>query len=699
MKLSFFIVLKLYLLLLTSPVFSAIPVTIDESLESRSIGLYLEYLEDKDDSLSIEDIAQKRHEVQWVKSKKESPAFGFTQSVYWARFIIKNDTDKDIQFYLENASPQMDRIRLYIPQNRSYKIIQTGDSMLFSERPVEYRTFVFPLKLQAKSKALYYMSNKIDGPLSLSLKIWSPGTFKKSVSNEDRLLMLFYGTILVMTVYNFILFFFIRRREYLYYSIFVIFVLLFWMVWDGTAFQYLWPDSPWWSSFCAPLFLNLHMLFIMLFCIEFVGWKTLKEQKIYLKRLYFFTMVIVYSFIPAILLCFFLPLFLSILISAAFAGIVMVYVGITGLVLIIKEKSRPALLGLIATSVVILGALSYLLKEFAILPVNLLTQWSTYIGIVLMVILSSIALGDSINVMRKDIEKGERKYRSLVESSKDIIFSLDENFNFINLNSAVTNHLGYEPEDVVGKNFLDFIHEAWRENQELARTIAKEHLDELERTNESVIFRTDLKPRHFHEPKEFSIKLEPADPTGGIEKIIGKASLITDDIILNFMENEKRTYLVDNYLSNAELVSNRLTRNLGKFLRQSELICVRIGLKEILINAIEHGNLAIDFQKKSKAMKDGNYMALIEKRQKDPRYKDRKVLVKYYLTNRSAKYNITDEGDGFNHEEIIGTSSDMARNDLLFHGRGIGLAMNIFDEVVYNAKGNQVMLVKYFKKS
>ena len=82
--------------------------------------------------------------------------------------------------------------------------------------------------------------------------------------------MLFYGIILIMLVYNLILFFFIRRIEYLYYTIFVFFLMLFMMGMDGIAFQYLWPDSPWWTTFCMPLLINLMMIFVILFCVELV---------------------------------------------------------------------------------------------------------------------------------------------------------------------------------------------------------------------------------------------------------------------------------------------------------------------------------------------------------------------------------------------------------------------------------------------
>ena len=37
-----------------------------------------------------------------------------------------------------------------------------------------------------------------------------------------------------------------------------------------------------------------------------------------------------------------------------------------------------------------------------------------------------------------------------------------------------------------------------------------------------------------------------------------------------------------------------------------------------------------------------------------------------------------------------------ANEQMLAHGRGIAMTINAFDEVVYNDKGNEVKLVKFF---
>ena len=57
-------------------------------------------------------------------------------------------------------------------------------------------------------------------------------------------------------------------------------------------------------------------------------------------------------------------------------------------------------------------------------------------------------------------------------------------------------------------------------------------------------------------------------------------------------------------------------------------------------------------------------------------------------------YKISDEGNGFDYKKIMAQIKNEVNQKMLSHGRGISMASSIFDEIQYNDKGNQVMLVK-----
>jgi len=173
---------------------------------------------------------------------------------------------------------------------------------------------------------------------------------------------------------------------------------------------------------------------------------------------------------------------------------------------------------------------------------------------------------------------------------------------------------------------------------------------------------------------------------------------VIDDALSRFIIREEYTYSLDNYLGNAELMSQRLVRNLGKFIDPLDVSDIRIALREAIINAIEHGNLHLTFDVKTKAHREGKYFDLIRERQLDPELKGKSVRVTCSLTDERVTYLISDEGQGFDVASMEEMSPDSINTASLAHGRGLRMIRSAFDAVRFNDKGNQLLLVKYFNR-
>jgi len=63
-----------------------------------------------------------------------------------------------------------------------------------------------------------------------------------------------------------------------------------------------------------------------------------------------------------------------------------------------------------------------------------------------------------LHKVEKALCESEELFRTLVESSADIVLILSENGNITYLNSAVEQVVGYQPEELMGKNPLGLIH-------------------------------------------------------------------------------------------------------------------------------------------------------------------------------------------------------------------------------------------------
>ena len=115
---------------------------------------------------------------------------------------------------------------------------------------------------------------------------------------------------------------------------------------------------------------------------------------------------------------------------------------------------------------------------------------------------------------------------------------------------------------------------------------------------------------------------------------------------------------------------------------------VILGISELLINAIEHGNLGITYTEKTKLQKESRWESEVIERQKRPQYRDKTVLVHFRRDEQKIELTITDKGEGFDWQRYLTIDPDRATHS---HGRGIALSnMMSFDELTYRGCGNEV---------
>lgn len=115
-----------------------------------------------------------------------------------------------------------------------------------------------------------------------------------------------------------------------------------------------------------------------------------------------------------------------------------------------------------------------------------------------------------------------------------------------------------------------------------------------------------------------------------------------------------------------------------------------IGLRELMVNAVEHGNLEIDFDHKSALLASGEWQDEIERRLSTSELGIRFATVQLSRDDHEFTVQITDQGPGFDWRSHL--DPDTAPTHML-HGRGMSLAMaGGFDSVEYRGAGNQVAI-------
>lgn len=114
-----------------------------------------------------------------------------------------------------------------------------------------------------------------------------------------------------------------------------------------------------------------------------------------------------------------------------------------------------------------------------------------------------------------------------------------------------------------------------------------------------------------------------------------------------------------------------------------------VGLSELMINALEHGNLGIGYAEKSELIAKRKWAAEVHRRQKLPENAKKWVSVQLTRHDFKIRFRVADVGPGFDFTEY-----EVFKAERMFdsHGRGIYLArMESFDRLEYQGKGNIVI--------
>lgn len=110
---------------------------------------------------------------------------------------------------------------------------------------------------------------------------------------------------------------------------------------------------------------------------------------------------------------------------------------------------------------------------------------------------------------------------------------------------------------------------------------------------------------------------------------------------------------------------------------------------ELLINAVEHGNLGITYTEKSQLLKDGRWLDEIDLRLQQEPYQHREVEVNMEIIDNEIVVTIQDQGNGFDWMDYLDFSPERAFD---LHGRGIAMAKLLgFDSLEYLGNGNTVV--------
>lgn len=376
-----------YLLCISSLVHATDTLSINSKYQSIYIGKYITV---REGDPGIGKLLQ--NSSGFRDSRTEIPVFANKETYVWVKFILRNQTGKDLWLGIEN--PVTDTILFY--EIRDRKIVSSamsGDKVPFNYREVRSNRIFFRINYTPATEIIYLRLN-IRLPRQFPITLATSPVFLEREITQLFLNGLFYGFILVIVIYNLFLWLVLHDRSYLYYILYMIFSGLLLMHFDGITYAYLWPSRPWLNDHPAVI-ASIPIFFACLFVSAFLNLK--QNFPALQKGLWTICAAILVACIMSVAGYKFPALVLSQ--SVAFAG--SLYFFLIGL-MVYRKGYRPARYYLASWTVLITGVLVFLAKDMGWITYNLFTSNSLKIGIGAETVLIAFALADRFSFYKKE---------------------------------------------------------------------------------------------------------------------------------------------------------------------------------------------------------------------------------------------------------------------------------------------------------
>ncbi len=382
----------------------------DDKIENY-IGNYIEVLTDNKGIFTINDVLKS---TGFKKSNSNVPNFGVTENTNWIKFTAVNLSDKK-EFIVQLALATIDYVDCYsVYEDGRIDSVKTGDCRTINNRPLGRPDFAFKLSFNKNEKVKLFIKVRGGEQIQTPVNVGEQTLMLKSFINEDTLMGVYFGIILVMFLYNTFIFFSTRDKSYLFYVIYILIVGVTQLNFMGYASVYLWPESVYVSNIAVYVLSSITAISSIEFLKRFLSTKDKCPQL----HKYFILFYFIYYI--AIALAFFKKFNWSYQIIQINATLAATYILVVA-VKISNQGYRPARFFLLAWSTFLIGVCVFVFKDFGILPYHKITYYMMPIGSAFEVILLSLALADRINILRKEKEESQLKTLELLQENQNIV--------------------------------------------------------------------------------------------------------------------------------------------------------------------------------------------------------------------------------------------------------------------------------------
>lgn len=285
-----------------------------------------------------------------------------------------------------------------------------GDMVPFSRREVDYRLVTIPFDLATDSQYRVLIRVHTEAAYQMGMKLYREKNFYFHITEEGIFYGIVYGIFLVMTLYNFFVFFTLRDLNYVWYAGAIGTLAFFFACYYGHSYQYLWPDQVFFGDRATHFSMGLLAVTNATFARKFLNLKKYaKVFNIWCLAAFYLGILAAISAVtmPHAFNAVWIPNLLLFTMPAVLMGSFWAWL----------KGNKAARFFAVAWVPFLLGGALLMLRNFGVLPTNGFTSNSVILGATAQVVLLSLALGDRYKLIKSNQERVQAENAQLLREA------------------------------------------------------------------------------------------------------------------------------------------------------------------------------------------------------------------------------------------------------------------------------------------
>lgn len=386
------------------------------------VGGALSYLEDRDGSLTLEDVTGPAHAsgFQAWPAAAGDLNLGFTSSTYWIRIRLVRQQDAQPRWMLEIPYLSLDDIVFHAPGRPG---VHTGSAQPVSTRPFPDRFYVFPVEV-GTAPAEYYLRVRSQHALTVPMRLWAPAALAEHTLRTQVLHILYQGAVLVLALYNLLIFLSLGDRRFLLYALFASSFGMGMFSGNGYGGLLLWPESPAFNAVAQNFWLALATALALMFSREFLFGRSGSGRLIQGMRL---LEGVMFTCAGVLFLATWMPSLqgvvnLTLMAGAPAAGLLILAAALGDL----RQGRRSTRLFLLAWGILWAGAFAATARAMGWLPTNVWSAHALQIASSVEMLLLALALADTIRIERENRDHAQQQALQAQAETLKLLSSSEE---------------------------------------------------------------------------------------------------------------------------------------------------------------------------------------------------------------------------------------------------------------------------------